>query len=149
MIQLEYRLYDKIKSHPLLYTYENVDEEEVSARMVCDWFIKENQVFERMTVEMAPPRCIIYVRAAVEEEVINREVLTHPEWQGMRLEVRQFKETAMIYPLIETIHFTRTSSLRLYIQSDYVFLQDQKWEKTSAEIDENRRVFVLYVRPVG
>ncbi|MFC4077439.1 hypothetical protein [Salinithrix halophila] len=147
MTRLEYRLHDSSRSFPLLFIYDDIDSEEISNRLVCDWFVKEDRVFEKVATAVSPTECILFVKEAEEEEVISRERLTRPVWEGLRLEVREYVEGAVYYRVVEILHFDCSADLRLYLQCDCFYLQEREWKKLSAEIDENRRVFVLYAQP--
>ncbi|WP_240511932.1 hypothetical protein [Paludifilum halophilum] len=149
MARLEYRLDHSENGYPVLYYYEPIDAEEISTRMVCDYFVKGKRVYEKISCTAGRNQSVILVREAEEEEVLSSEILQRPEWSGLRLEVREFREEAVYYPVVQTMHFSDADHLRTYLQSDAFDVNGRPWQKTSAEIDENRRVYVLYAIPIS
>lgn len=148
MNRLEYRMHDPEAGFPLLYSYESIDPGEVANRLLCDYFVKDDQVYERVSTAVGPAEMILFVREAEEEEVINREKVTRPDWEGIRLEIRGFKEEAVYYPVKKYLHFSSHAELSPYLQSECFCVDGSEWRKTSTEIDENRKVFVLYGEPM-
>lgn len=145
---LEYRLYDQESNFPVLYQYENMDSGEVSSRLLCDYFIKDGQVFEKVSTAVGPKEVILFVTEAEDEEVINEERVTCPDWEGIRLEIRHYKEGAVYYPVVKYLHFSSHGEVSLYLASDSFCVDGSEWRKTSTEIDENRKVFVIYGEPM-
>lgn len=146
MARLEYRWAKPEQNDPVLYAYDGISPEEISTRFVCDYFVKDHHVYEQLRCATGSGGVTaIFVREAEDEEAYNPEVVTQPDWKGIRLEVREFREKAAYYPVLQTLHLSRQSEVRLYLQANQVFLKGQVWVKTSAEIDEDRRVYVLYV----
>lgn len=68
-------------------------------------------------------------------------------WGSTQIELREYKEGTNVYPLIHTYSFKDDDDVLLLLQSDYITLNGREWEKTSAEVDEDRRVYVYYARP--
>ncbi|MDR6225591.1 hypothetical protein [Desmospora profundinema] len=148
MATLEYRLDEPDRDHPVLFTYEEIDEEEISTRFVCDYFVTEDRVYEQTATAFGDKGPIIFVRQADDEQVWDAEGIPHPMWKGIRLEIRRFSEEAQFYPVIEIIQCRTQAELRLYLQGEILYRGGRQWRKTSAEVDENRKVYVLYVQSV-
>lgn len=146
MATLEYRLDEPKQDYPVLFTYEDIDEEEISTRFICNYFVTEDWVYERTVTAFGDRGPIIFVRLADDEQVWDAEGIPHPTWKGIRLEIRQFSEDASYYPVLETLHCQTQAQLRLYLQGEILYRSGREWRKTSAEVDENRKVFVLYVQ---
>jgi hypothetical protein len=143
--KLEYRLLDEAQGYPLLYYYDFMKTEEATARFACDYFIKEGKIYEKTSCAVEPGMNVIYVRLVSEE---NKASFSQPPGIGMgfiMLELREYNETET-YPLIRTLEFAALPDLNLYLQADYITLDGIEWEKTSAEIDEERQVFVIYLQ---
>lgn len=145
MAQLEYRLLDKENGFPALYGYEHIQKEEVIARCLCDYFIKEGIVYELTSAAKEEFLQVIYVKK-VED---NPHPQTPRQITGMGfilLELREFQEEADSYPVMKTLEFGNIQDLLLYAISQYINFQNGEWEKTSFEIDEDRQVFSLYLK---
>ncbi|GMA97983.1 hypothetical protein [Pelosinus sp. IPA-1] len=148
LTKLEYRLLDESQQYPLLYYFSDIDEIEVAARFACDYFVKEGVLYERSSCAMGVLSCVIYVKK-IEEDVISYDDNIRQTNKYIRLEIRQFIEEAEIYPLVFTYELRERKEVLLYLQSDYFIWSGQEWQKTSSEIDEDRKLFVLYAKPTG
>jgi hypothetical protein len=144
LAQLEYRLLDAENGFPALYGYENIQKEEIIARCLCDYFIKEGTVYELTSSAKEEFLHVIYVKKIEDKP--------HPQTPGqitgmgyILLELRQFLEDAESYPVMKTLEFGNMQDLLLYAVSRYINFQDCEWEKTSFEIDEDRQVFSMYL----
>jgi len=145
MAQLEYRLLDEEKGFPALFGYQSIQKDEVIARCLCDYYIKEGIVYELTSSAKEELLQVIYVKK-VEEKPHNP---TPGQIKGMGfilLELREFQEEAESYPVMKTLEFGNFQDLMLYAVSQYINYQDSEWEKTSFEIDEDRQVFSLYLK---
>jgi hypothetical protein len=145
MAKLEYRLLDEAQEYPMLYYYDYLKPEEAAARFACDYLIKEGKIFEKTSCAVEPGINVIYVRFVSEDT----KLFLNPHPAAGRgfivLDLREYNEIET-YPLIKTLEFANLTELSLYLQADYVMNDGVEWEKTSAEIDEERQVFVLYLK---
>lgn len=146
MARLEYRLLDDQGRYPVLYYYQNIDETEIAARFVCDYFIKEAVVYERQSCAAEPLTYVIYVKKSLELSVAANCI--EQGRKNIRIEIRQFKAEAEEYPLLFTYEVKQNKEAILYLQSDYFIWSGQEWQKTSAELDEDRLAYVIYAKPV-
>ena len=67
---------------------------------------------------------------------------------GIKLEIRELNALKE-YPLITSEMMTTHLDVLSVIGSVYTYIQDKEWERDSAEIDEDRKVYVLYVTSTG
>ncbi|EMT53277.1 MULTISPECIES: hypothetical protein [Brevibacillus] len=147
MARLEYRLLDEEKDYPVLYYYDGIDKDEISLRFACDYLVKGHVVFEKTSCATEPGCYVIYVRYSAEEQAVDYVDTAAARWGSIQIELREYKEGTNVYPLIHTYSFKDDDDVLLLLQSDYITLNGREWEKTSAEVDEDRRVYVYYARP--
>lgn len=148
MARLEYRAMDVNRGFPILYYYDSIDKDEVLMRFACDYFVKDGIVYEKTSTVAEVSAYIIYVLPAEDEQVVDTETAaaTGSNWK-IRLEMREFQEDTANYPLLHTFEFADPYEALLHLHSDRLFLNGREWEKTSAEIDEDRKVYVYYAKP--
>jgi hypothetical protein len=143
--KLEYRLLDEIQGYPVLYYYDFIKPEEIAARFACDYFVKEGIVYEKTSCAIEPGLNVIYVEIAADETVFSGNPRSSVGMGFIVLELREYRELE-IHPLIITIECPNLIELLLYLQSDYITISGVEWEKSSTEIDEERQVYVLYLK---
>ncbi|MBL0388308.1 hypothetical protein JJB07_17015 [Tumebacillus sp. ITR2] len=142
MARLEYRLFDESKSFPVAYFYERIGKPEIATRMACDYFIKEGKIYEKTSTAIDAGVYVIYVQPAEDEKIVDPT--QKPDWKTIRIELREYKEDTDYYPVIHTYEFRDDMEALLHMQSNFLYLYGKEWEKTSAEIDEDRKVYVWY-----
>lgn len=146
--RLEYRLLDESNHYPTLYTYQHIDELEIAARCTCDFFVKDGVLYEKTSCSMEVLVYVIYVK-----EVDNNVTVYHDNIRDngkkTRIEIRHFIEDVEQYPLLFTYELRESKEVLLYLQSDYFTWSGKEWQKTSSEIDEDRKIYVLYAKPTG
>ena len=145
MARLEYRLFDPEHEFPVLYFYENIPKYEVIMRFACDYFVKEMTVYEKTSCAIEADVHVIYVRVADDEHAGLNESL-QSAGQGIVMEVREFNEEASRYPVMHVYHFTDGQDATLHLYSNFLYLNGEEWEKTSSEVDEDRKVYVIYAQ---
>jgi len=146
MVRLEYRLLDAQQGYPVLYHYDSIDKDEVSLRFACDYFVKERTVYEKTSAAIERDTYVIYVKPAEDEKAVDYSDAVPLRWGRVQLEVREYKEGTELYPLIHTYQFLDDEDALLHLQANYLYLQEQEWEKTSTEVDEDRRVYIYYAQ---
>ncbi|MFC7439985.1 hypothetical protein [Laceyella putida] len=149
MVRLEYRLCDEEQGFPALFGYSAVSKEEVLMRFACDYLVKGNRVYEKTSAAVEAETYVIYIKESQEEETPPPGLVFAPEWEGICVEVRQYHEHAEEYPLVRRLRFYESQEALLYLLSDFLYIADREWEKTSAEVDENRKVYVIYAKPTS
>jgi hypothetical protein len=131
---------------PILYSYERIDKDEVSLRFACDYLVKDGVVYEKMSCAIEPDTYVIYVQNAVNEQADGSRQAEAPYWNGIRIELRRFHEDALHYPVIRTFDYPDDDDALLHLQSDFLTVDGHEWEKTSTEVDEDRKVYVYYAK---
>ncbi|MDI6813206.1 MAG: hypothetical protein QMC95_13215 [Desulfitobacteriaceae bacterium] len=145
MAHLEYRLDDAVQNYPALYHYRNISTDELTLRLLCDFYIKQNQVYEHTWSAVEEDVYVIYVTRSAEENLTA--TLSSPAAIGsVILEVREFFEGQGDYPLIENKEFPAIQELIPYVLAGYRTIQGQVWETSTLEVDEDRSTYVLYVK---
>lgn len=144
MVKLEYRILDEQKNYPALYHFESITKDEVIVRFLCDYLIKDGVVYEKTSNALEAPLYVIYVKLAQNEKPLLN---TRPSTLGrgsILLEIREFIEDALEYPIISNLEFDSLKDLALFAQCNYFMLDGFEWEKTSFEVDEDRLKYVVY-----
>ncbi|WP_409343488.1 hypothetical protein [Paenibacillus sp. MBLB4367] len=150
MARLEYRVLDEGEQFPLLYEYDRIGLGEIALRFSCDYFVKEQQVYEKTSCSMEKRELyVIYVKKAEEEHAYEAVQVQRPDWRGVRVEIRKFTDEAIHYPVLDIRDFEDEREALLQLNSHYVYADGKEWEKSSTEIDEDRKRYAVYVREVG
>lgn len=149
MARLEYRLLDEANGYPVLFYYDRIDKEEVSLRFACDYLVKGHVVYENTSCAIEQGTYVIYVRHSTEETAVDYAERPSVRWGSIQIEMREYRENTRLYPLVHTFSFKDDDDALLHLQSDYLYLNGREWEKTSAEVDEDRQVYIFYARPAG
>ncbi|WP_226527664.1 hypothetical protein [Metabacillus niabensis] len=138
--KLEYRLNDDRNHYPAIYHYSFSDPYEIFCRRLCDFFIKEKKVYKRTSSSLEDEYYVIYVEEETDEYVFEQaESYTH-----VTLEVREYNEYS-VSPLIFTYDLYSHEEALSLIGNDYLWIEEEEYEKISAEIDEDRSTYVLYM----
>ncbi|MCM3443890.1 hypothetical protein [Metabacillus halosaccharovorans] len=138
--KLEYRLNDERNHYPAIYHYSFSDPYEIFCRRLCDFFIKEKKVYKRTSSSLEDEYYVIYVEEETDEYVFEQaESYTH-----VTLEVREYNEYS-VSPLIFTYDLYSHEEALSLIGNDYLWIEEEEYEKISAEIDEDRSTYVLYM----
>jgi hypothetical protein len=142
---LEYRLFKGNNSAEPLFHYEQIDLQQVLARRECDFYVKEGIVYKQTSSAIEGQWHVIYVtkqdEGEIEKEAFNLN-------GALQLEMREFNERAN-HPLQKTLEFDHHIDILSHIGAIYHYIDGLEWEKDSAEIDEDRRVYVLYLIKTG
>ncbi len=149
MARLEYRLLDEANGYPVLFYYDRIDKDEVSLRFACDYLVKGHVVYEKTSCAIEQGTYVIYVRHSTEETAVDYAERPSVRWGSIQIEMREYRENTRLYPLVHTLSFKDDDDALLHLQSDYLYLNGREWEKTSAEVDEDRQVYIFYARPAG
>ncbi len=147
-MRLEYRLLDEGNSYPVLYFYDNIEEGEIALRFACDYFIKDNMTFEKTSNSVELEGYVVYVQKK-EEPSCSDDNSNFTLDAGIWVELREYRQGVSGYPLVHTFKFTDYLTALLHLQSDFIYFMGREWQKSSAEIDEDRRVYVIYAQPTS
>ncbi len=146
MARLEYRLVDTEQAFPLLYYYDDIHITEIAARFACDYFVKAGITYEKTSCASLPPTYTVYVKKTDQQDWMDNPPYMK-SGEGLKLELRQFLEHSSYFPEIHVFEIKQNVELLLLLQSDYLYWLGQEWEKTSTEIDEDRKRYVYYAVP--
>ena len=142
---LEYRLYKGPTSFDSLFHYESIELDQVLARRECEYFVKEGITYKQTSSAIEGTTHLIYVKKEEEAEK-DKEVFN---LNGkLKLEIREFNYREN-HPIIKTFEFDRHIEILSKIGSVYLYLDNNEWERDSAEIDEDRLIYVLYMIKTG
>ncbi|MGX9708330.1 hypothetical protein CLV36_102107 [Laceyella sediminis] len=147
MVRLEYRLCDEKQGFPGLFGYSSLSNGEVLMRFACDYLVKGTRVYEKTSTAIEGDLYVIYVIESPDEDEAPSGPVFMPDWVGICMEVRHFREGMDDYPLVHRLRFYDPQEALLHLLGDYLMIGDQEWEKTSTEVDENRKVYVIYAKP--
>ena len=141
---LEYRLIDETKQYPAIYHFEELDKMQIFCRRNCDYFVLDKQVYETTSSALEEDRFVIYVKKVDDEKPFYAASSTRP----LGIEVREYRENNES-PEIAFFHCETHEDVFSYLDSTYHYVHGKEVERVSAEMDQDRRVYVLYVFPVG
>ena len=149
MPRFEYRLNDAAQDYPILYFYENMDEVESAMRFVCDYFVKDGKTWLKNASAISGMEYVMYMEEVPTDsaEAANRAQKALPS--GIAVEVREYREGALDYPLIHQFAFNSQLQALAHLLADTLMLFGQEWEKTSTEVDEDRQAYIYYCRKTG
>ena len=142
---LEYRLWEGDDHYTPLYYYEKIDLEQILARRECEFFVKNGVTYKQVSSALEVNICVIYVEIFEEGPIESVHLSSHGD---LTVEIRELNSLKN-HPLVKTIHFERHIDVLTVIGSTYTFVDEREWLRDSAELDEDRMVYVLYGTPTG
>jgi hypothetical protein len=141
---LEYRLQKEKEEYVSIYHYPNIDLEQILARRECEFFVKDGVTYKQLSSAIEDDLFVIYLEV-YEEDPIEKEDIAQ---EGIRLEVRELNALKG-HPLIASEYLSNHLDVLSIIGSVYRYDHGKEWERDSAEVDEDRKVYVLYVTSTG
>lgn len=141
MPRLEYRLYHNPSQ--VICHYEDMTVEELLIRNSSDWFVREGIIYERQRNENQNGVHLIYVNISDETTPSEPDA---DRAEGIKVEIREFREGDTHYPLLQLQRYKSLLDVLLLLQTDAFEWNGQKWNKSSFEIDEDRKIFVYYAQ---
>lgn len=132
-----------------LYEYSAADVgiDELYARQLCTYFIMRGQQYELISTEMDGEEEQLVVKDCGKNNHVADELGFHG--QGLFIEIRRFREEEN-YKLLTTIPCNSHFDVIRYLLKDIVDVPEIGHKHvTSTEIDEDRGVYVLYVKEIG
>ncbi|MFC0272709.1 hypothetical protein ACFFIX_14835 [Metabacillus herbersteinensis] len=144
---LEYRVNDKERGYPALYHYDRLNQAEIFCRRLCDYFIKNGIVYHQTSCSLEREMFVIYVEEAPGETVFRDELA----YKHVTLEIRMNSENEES-KLLKTLELFSHDEVLSLLGNDFLQiegLEEYEFKKTSAEIDEDRSTYVLYVELTG
>lgn len=141
---LEYRL-QKGKNHFVpIFHYPAIDLEQILARRECEFFVKEGITYKQLSSSIEENVFVIYLEVYEEGPIEQDDIIQ----EDIKLEIRELN-VLKGHPLITTEYMTNHIDVLSTIGSVYTYYHGTEWERDSAEIDEDRKVYVLYVTSIG
>lgn len=142
---LEYRLYKGLHSFEPLFHYDSIELDQILTRRECEFFVKDGITYQQTSSAIEGKLHLIYVKK-VEESEKEKEVFN---LNGkLTLEIREFNLREN-HPIIQKHDFDQHLEILSQIGSVYLYIDQMEWERDSAEIDEDRLVYVLYMIKTG
>ena len=149
MPRFEYRLNDAAQDYPILYFYENMDEVEAAMRFVCDYFVKDGKTWLKNAAAVSGMDYVMYMEEVPTDSAEAGNGAQKALPSGIAVEVREYREGALDYPLIHQFAFNSQVQALAHLLADTLMLFGQEWEKTSTEVDEDRQAYIYYCRKTG
>lgn len=129
------------------YKVPGVGIDEVYARQLCTYFIMRGRQYELVSNEMDGEEEILVVKDLGRNPSVLDERGFHG--QGLHIEIRRFREDEN-YKLLTVIPCQSHFDIIRYLLKDIVDVPDMGQKQvTSTEIDEDRGVYVLYIKDIG
>ncbi|WP_214829525.1 hypothetical protein [Exiguobacterium algae] len=142
-IVLEYRLYKNELAFEPLYHYTSLGLDEVLARRECEFFVKDGMTYKQRSSALEGDQYfLIYVDRYTEGPADKKET------DEIKVEIRTLDDR-FDNPLLEAYYVDRHLDALAMLGSQYVYVAGKEYERDSAETDEDRGVYVLYVTPTG
>ncbi|MBM7703873.1 hypothetical protein [Metabacillus iocasae] len=144
-VVLEYRLLKGKDEYVPLYHYEHIELEQILARRECEFYVKEGVTYKQRSSAVEDDLHIIYVD---EYEHHPKEKEDPESRHSIKVEVRAFN-ARQNHPVITTKYMRTHLEVLSFIGAVYTYVNRKEWERDSAEMDEDRMVYVLYVTETG
>ncbi|WLR51309.1 RNA helicase [Bacillus tianshenii] len=126
------------------YPVDLISNDEIYARQLCEYFIKDGMQYKLVSNEMEEGSEILVIKKDGRAQSFLNEA-TYPPDQ-IHIEFRQYRQVGDM-PLLYTLKVETHWHVIRFLLKDVVDIPDvgQK-ERDSAEIDEDRKVYVIYVK---
>lgn len=149
MKKLTYFIHDGNGNYEPFYEYSipNVGLDEFYARQLCTYFIIKGTQYELVSNEMAGDEEIL----VLEERGKNNSVLDEKNYRGLgiHVEFRRYRESDNFKLLAAVPCRTHLDVIR-YLLKDIIDIPGfGQMAVTSTEVDEDRGVYVLYVKDIS
>lgn len=149
MEKLIYYIDKGFKNYEAFYEYSipNISQDEIYARQLCTYLIKEGKQFELSYTEMNGSeeylilKEIGYNKTKYDEKQFSKEI-------GIPIEFRKLGSFEEHTHLSSKVLDTHWEVIR-YLLKDYVEVPEKGlFETTSTELDEDRGCYVIYVKEI-
>ncbi|MFP7737167.1 hypothetical protein ACLHDF_28420 [Priestia aryabhattai] len=144
MGKLEYRLLKPDDTFVSIYHYKSIELEQILARRECEFFVKEGITYKQTSSAVEDDIHIIYVKE--HEQGVKEQA--EDDNRDITLEVRELNSLRG-HPVLFVSSFYTHLEVLSYIGTIYTYYNGLEWERDSAEIDEDRCVYSLYVIKTG
>ncbi len=143
MPSLEYRVLDENRGNPVIHYFTDITLQEIALRSAVDYLVADGKVLEKIHVAFAPLSYVIYCEIS-DNDNPNESSPIKLVHNGYSLEIRQYIDDNSAYPLLKSLE-VQDELLNLLI-CDYISIDGIKWLRSSSELDQDRNVYVLYVK---
>lgn len=141
---LEYRLCDKSKGFPSIYQIRSGNLMEFFCRRNCELFVLDGKVYENIGGALEDDCYVIYL-----EEVSDYVRYPNPSSsRKLGIEVRLFAKLGERKE-IEFLDCKSHEMVLAYLDNSFLYFDKLEYERVSAELDQDRLIYVLYVKPTG
>jgi hypothetical protein len=141
---LEYRLLKGMNGYEPIFHYPDIELEQILARRECEFFVKEGVTYRQLSSAKEGNLFLIYVEI-YEEEPVTDPLFPPP---GLKLEIRELNPRKN-HPILKQETYEDHLDILSVIGSVYTYIDQTEYERDSAEIDEDRSVYILYVKSTG
>lgn len=140
---LEYRLYENEHSFTPLYHYRFLSLDEVLARRECEFFVKDGVTYKQRSSALEnEDYFLIYVDRYEDGPPAKLET------DRIKIEVRELNVLSD-HPVLESYWLERHLDALAMLGTTYIYVEGREFMRDSAEVDEDRGMYVLYVTPTG
>ncbi|MTH54575.1 hypothetical protein GKZ89_14315 [Bacillus mangrovi] len=138
---LEYRLNDPLNGYPAIYHFTDLDPIQIFCRRSCDYFVLEGKVYEVTSTALERDRFVIYLKKDEGEQPFKSAPLDRP----LGIEIRLYEEYSESKEFMYVSCFDHIEVFSR-LDSTYLTLRGKEYERVSAEMDQDRLTYVLYVK---
>ncbi|MFD1738102.1 RNA helicase [Bacillus salitolerans] len=125
------------------YSSDSIHADEIYARQLCEYFIKDGKEFELYSNELSGDDEILVIEERGEATKFSDEQTYST---GIHLEIRQYKRIGEM-SLLYTFHLDSHWEAMRFLLKDIIEVPKLgSLERDSAEIDEDRGCYVIYVQ---
>ncbi|EIT87356.1 hypothetical protein A374_00754 [Fictibacillus macauensis ZFHKF-1] len=139
---VEYRLVDE--SFTPLYYVENIDRLELFCRRNCNYFVLDQYVYEVVSTALENELFVIYLQLVEDDQPFGET----PTSRALGIEVRLLTDDQS-YPEMTYINCQTHLEAFTYLDNSFLYFQNKEYARVSAELDQNRKQYVLYVKLTG
>jgi hypothetical protein len=141
-MKLEYRLDDEFNKYPALWNYPNITPSEATARMTCEYFVKDGETYQVTATAMDPDgTAVLFVKKEYYSNDPTEIIYSH-----IGIEIRELRGITSI--LLESKDVWEHEDILTTLHSDFLFLHKNEklveFHLDSREIDEDRKCYVYY-----
>ncbi|WP_246625005.1 RNA helicase [Fictibacillus nanhaiensis] len=137
---------EKVDGYEPFLTYkipDNMHNDEKYARQLCEFFVSGQKEYELQSNEMMDDEEILIVKEIGPVKKFSEE--SSYKGRGIFIEFRQYNNTGDM-PLLHVQAMNSHWDVIRYLLKDVVHIPRQgQFQRDSAEIDEDRAVYVIYV----
>ena len=141
---LEYRVRKGSNHYEPIFHYPNIELEQILTRRECEFFVKNGVTYRQLSSAKENELFIIYVEVFEEEPPVDPLLPS----EGLLLEIRELNSRKN-HPILKTESYDFHLDILSVIGSVYYYINGVEWERDSAEIDEDRFVYIMYVNATG